>query len=57
MPQSNENPRSKFWEHQYPSLHIMVSDNPRSHEGRLCLGDVDKAIEKISAWLREKMRG
>jgi len=34
----------------YPSLHIMVTDNPRYQEGKLCLQDKELALRKIEQW-------
>jgi len=42
---------------EYPSLHIMITDNPRYQEGKLCLDDTEGAIIKITAWLEKNAEG
>ena len=38
---------------EYPSLHIMITDNPRYQDGKLCLESTEEAILKFSAWLQK----
>ena len=40
---------------EYPSLHIMVTDNARYFEKRIVLDTVDEAIERIRQWLERTM--
>jgi len=40
---------------EYPSLHLMITDNPRFQEGKLCLESTEDAILKISTWLNRKL--
>jgi len=42
---------------EYPSLHIMVTDNPRFQDGKLCIENIEEAIMKISSWLRKNSEG
>ncbi len=41
-------------DHEYPSLHVMITDNPRYHEGRLCVTSVKEALKKIETWMRKR---
>ncbi len=38
--------------HEYPVLNIVITDNPRYQEGRLCFDNVEQAVSKIQAWLQ-----
>jgi hypothetical protein len=42
---------------EYPSLHIMITDNPRYQDGKLCLESTEEAILKFSAWLQKNVEG
>lgn len=42
---------------EYPSLHIMITDNPRYQDGKLCLDGIEDAILKISSWLKKNSEG
>lgn len=42
--------------HEYPSLSIMITDNPRYHQGRLCFDNVEEAVSKIQGWLQAHFR-
>jgi len=42
---------------EYPSLHLMITDNPRFQEGKLCLESTEDAILKISTWLHKNLEG
>ena len=35
----------------YPSLHIMVTDNPRYQAGKLCLKDKQEVLKRVEQWL------
>jgi hypothetical protein len=39
---------------EYPSVHVMVTDNPRYlAAGGMVVDDVEAAIEKLRAWLKQ----
>lgn len=38
-------------DHEYPALHIMVTDNERYQERRKLFDDVDSAVANIRTWL------
>jgi hypothetical protein len=41
---------------EYPSLHIMVTDNPRYWEERTTLDTVEEATERVRQWLERTMK-
>jgi hypothetical protein len=42
---------------EYPSLHIMITDNPRFQDGKLCVEDTEGAILKVTSWLHKNLEG
>ena len=42
---------------EYPSLHIMVTDNLNFQVGKLVCVDIDAALKKVSTWLHKSMEG
>ena len=40
---------------EYPSIHVMVTDNPRYWKERITLDTVEEAIERIRQWLERNM--
>lgn len=41
---------------EYPSLHLMVTDNPRYEVGKYATKDIVAALLKVERWLREKVK-
>jgi hypothetical protein len=42
---------------EYPSLHLMVTDNYRFQEGKLVITDLDAVMQKVAAWLHKNLEG
>jgi hypothetical protein len=42
---------------EYPSLHLMVTDNLHFQAGKLVCPDIDAAMKRVEFWLRKNFEG
>lgn len=42
--------------HEYPMLNVVITDNPKYHEGRKVCDTIEGAVETFELWLRKRFK-